>query len=130
MALPLPRITVVIEPGDGPGAERARLALSQANNGLPSLYIREVRPGTNEPARFCLRIEGDGYGITSPQNDRLQVAPITGLNDVAARLAVQQMEHMARWTLVVELANSTSLIQSTDVELIPQNSWICRMLGG
>ena len=118
VGLPLPRITVVFEPSEGPGAERARTALGQADGSKPSLYVREVKPGASEPARFRLRVEDGGYGITSPENDRLLVAPIAGLNDASARLAIQRLEHMARWTLAMELTNSTTSIQPTDVALM------------
>src|SRR5262249_55685586 len=57
VALPLPRITVVIEPGEGPGAELARTALKQAKGNRPSLYVREVTSGAGEPARFRLVVE-------------------------------------------------------------------------
>ena len=117
VALPLPRITVVLEPSEGPGAELARTALSRADGSKPSPYVREVKPGAGEPARFRLRVEDNGYGITSPENDRHLVAPIAGHNDASARLAIQRLEHMARWTLAVELTNSTTSIQSTDVDL-------------
>lgn len=117
IALPLPRITVVLEPSEGTGAELARTALSKAEGNKPSLYVREVKPGAGEPARFRLRVEDSGYCITSPENDRSLVAPITGLNDASARLAIQRLEHMSRWTLAAELTNSTTSIQSTDIAL-------------
>jgi hypothetical protein len=115
VALPLPRITVVIEPEQGPGAEWLRKALAHAEGDKPSLYVREVPPGSAEPARFRLRVENAGYGITSPESDRLLVAPIPGLDEGSARLAIQRLEHMARWTLALELANGTTSIQPTDV---------------
>ena len=118
--LPLPRIAVEIEPRQGPGAELARGELEKANQGKPSLYVREVKPESDKfAARFRLRVEDGGYVITSPENDRPLVARIDGLNESTARLAVQRLEHMARWTLVVELDSpAMSSIGPLDVDLV------------
>jgi hypothetical protein len=119
-ALPLPRITVEIEPHQGPGAALAHAALERANQGKPSLYVREVRPEVDgTPARFLLRVEDAGYIITSPENYRPFVARVDGLTESTARLAVRRLEHMARWTLVVKLDSpAISFIGPLDVDLV------------
>ncbi|HEX8202532.1 MAG TPA: hypothetical protein VF590_18790, partial [Isosphaeraceae bacterium] len=103
-ALPLPKIGVVFDPPGADGTRLALEALASAQQGMaPSLYVREVGPGA--PARFRLRAEGGGYAITSPENDRPLVARIEGQSPATARMAVQRLEHLAKWTLASELQN-------------------------
>jgi pimeloyl-ACP methyl ester carboxylesterase len=116
-ALPLPRIGVVFEPFDSEGARLAREALATAHERTrPSLYIREA--GLGAPDRFRLLAKDGGYVITSPENDRPLVARIEGLNPSTARLAIERLEHIARWTLTSELTNSATTVQPRDIDLV------------
>ena len=63
-------------------------------------------------------IARDGrFIITKPTDDRPLVAEIDGLNVAGARLAVQRLEHIARWTQIARLSNPASTIQPGDVKL-------------
>src|SRR5262249_25285812 len=52
-----------------------------------------------------------------PHDDRPLVAQVDGLNEAGARLAVQRLEHIARWTQTARLSNPASTIQPGDVKL-------------
>ncbi|MBW4591663.1 MAG: caspase family protein [Brasilonema angustatum HA4187-MV1] len=105
-SLPLPPKRVFIT-GEEAGIELARTALLQAGpQSQPSLYIREVT--TPQEAEFQLVARDGKYFITRPADDRLLVAQIPDYTTATALQVIQRLEHIARWTNIVELSSPAS----------------------
>ncbi len=122
VAVPVPRLSVRLEGQDAVGIALVRESLATAERGLkPSLYVRESL-GEETPDYRLIICDGR-FVITSPENDRALVDQIDGIHSSNARLAVQRLEHIARWRLAVELQNPGSTIQSGEVSVtITQNA--------
>ena len=110
-----PRLAARLE-GDAAACEFVKKAINIASpEGKPSLFIRVSDVGETPEFRLIAR---DGqFIITKPTDDRPLVAEIDGLNEAGARLAVQRLEHIARWTQIARLSNPASTIQPGDVKL-------------
>ena len=76
-----------------------------------------ARAGVGDAPEFRLVARDGQFVITRPEDARPLVAPIEGLNEAGARLAVQRLEHMARWTQTARLSNPASSIRPGDVKL-------------
>ncbi len=109
-SLPLPPKKVLIV-GEAAGVELARTALKTSQ----SLYIQEV---TTPDAEFKLIAREGKYLITRPVDDRPLVAQIPDYNTATATIAIQRLEHIARWTNIAELSSpATSRIQPSAVKI-------------
>ena len=111
---PAVRLPVSLE-GDAEGLRLVREALGSSEDVYPALYVRETGPG--EPARLLLRADDDRYSIRRPADGRLLVQPLTGF-DASARLAVRQLEQIARWHLTLDLANDSGALPGDAVEFL------------
>ncbi|MBW4431624.1 MAG: caspase family protein [Pelatocladus maniniholoensis HA4357-MV3] len=116
ISLPLPPKGVLMS-GEAVGLELVRtqlLSASSANH--PSLYIREV--ATPETAEFKLLARDGKYLITRPADDRPLLASIQGYTNATALQVIQRLEHITRWTNIVELSSpATSRIQPDAVQI-------------
>lgn len=116
VAVPVPRVSVRLEGSDADGISLVRASLATAERGQhPSLYVREALG--EETPDYRLIVSDGRFAITSPENDRALVDPIDGIHSSNARLAVQRLEHIARWKLAVELQNPGSTIQPSEVSV-------------
>ncbi|MBE9117676.1 caspase family protein [Lusitaniella coriacea LEGE 07157] len=115
-SLPLPPKGVFIT-GDESGVELVRKALQEAApQQQPSLYVREVE--TPEAADFKLLARNGEYLITRPTDDRPLVAQIQGYSPAKAVKAIERLEHITRWTNIVELSSpANSRIRPDAVQL-------------
>jgi len=110
-SLPLPPKKVLIV-GEAAGVELARTALKTPQS---SLYIQEV---TTPDAEFKLIARDGKYLITRPVDDHPLVAQIPGYTTATATMAIQRLEHIARWTNIAELSSpATSRIQPNAVQI-------------
>ena len=101
-SLPLPPLGVCIE-GDEAGVTLARQAIQEASpEHQQSLYVREV--AESERAEFRLLARDSRYLITRPLDGRLLVAPIVDYTVENASKAIQNLEHIARWTNIATLS--------------------------
>ncbi|MCP6762317.1 MAG: caspase family protein [Fischerella sp. CENA71] len=116
ISLPLPPKGVLMS-GEAAGLELVRTKLLSASSAnQPSLYIREV--ATPETAEFKLLAHDGKYLITRPADDRPLVASIQGYTDATALQVIQRLEHITRWTNIVELSSpATSRIQPDAVQM-------------
>ncbi len=115
ISLPAPALAVGLE-GDAAACELVSKAVDSASpEGQPSLFIRVARPEENSDFRLVAR--NGQFVITKPNDDRPLVAQVDGLNEAGATLAVQRLEHIARWTQTARLNNPASTIQPGDVKL-------------
>ncbi|MFB2770832.1 caspase domain-containing protein [Pelatocladus sp. BLCC-F211] len=116
-SLPLPPKGVLMS-GEAPGLELVRSKLLSASSGnQPSLYIREV--ATPETAEFKLLARDGKYLITRPADDRPLVASIQGYTNATALQVIQRLEHITRWTNIVELSSpATSRIRPDAVQML------------
>ena len=113
ISLPPPTIGVYLE-GDSDALEQVRQQLQRVSPGeKPSLYIREEHELAK--AQYRLLAKGGQYVITKPSDDRPLVEPLKGY-DKAFR-AVKNLEHIARWTTTIDLANPESQIPANAVKV-------------
>ena len=121
-SLPLPPLKVYIK-GETPGTELANLALqTAAPSDRPSLYLSTA--DTPLEADYHLVARDNKYWITQPEDDRPLVAPIpensfqTNYTAENAAQAILRLEHIARWTNILELSSPlTSRLKPTDVTM-------------
>ncbi|WZO96075.1 caspase family protein [Isosphaeraceae bacterium EP7] len=115
ISLPTPRTGVVLI-GDTAGVTLIRDAISKSSVAKkPSPFIREASDG--EAPEFRLTASDGRFVITRPEDERPLVAEIEGIDESGVELAVRRLEHMARWTQTLRLANSASSIGPDDVKL-------------
>jgi len=91
--------------GDRAAVDAVRTAIaSAAPGGRPSIYVRTALPGVRPD---CLLVaEEREYRILSPLDSRMLCASILSDTAESARVAVQRLEHIARWNQVRELRNT------------------------
>jgi pimeloyl-ACP methyl ester carboxylesterase len=100
-SLPLPPLGVYFE-GDAEALNAVRQELQKIGiGGKPSLYVREVEKVAE--AQYRLLAHESQYLITKPSDRRPLVRQLEGYNEANARKAVENLEHIARWTAVVQL---------------------------
>ncbi|NEQ23242.1 MAG: caspase family protein, partial [Microcoleus sp. SIO2G3] len=105
VSLPLPALGVYFE-GDAGAIEQVAQEMQMASGGKPSLYVRRVE--ALQEAQYRLLARGDEFLITKPTDDRPLVEQLVGYSQINARKVVQNLEHIARWTSIVELQNPAS----------------------
>jgi pimeloyl-ACP methyl ester carboxylesterase len=121
-SVPLPQLKVHFL-GDDAGIELARKALSTAAEGSkPSLFVREAESLTD--ANYYLEASLGQYWIKQLTDKHPLVAPIPEAPDTQgytrqrAEQIIKRLEHVARWTNILELKTSpTSQIKAGDVEM-------------
>jgi pimeloyl-ACP methyl ester carboxylesterase len=122
-SLPLERLKVFIkgEPSEATGVELARQALQTADDGEPS-YVTKV--DESEDANYHLLARNGQYWITHPKDERPLLAPIpkkpdqVGYTPQRALQVIRRLEHIARWTNILELSTpARSGIKPDDVEM-------------
>jgi hypothetical protein len=123
-SLPLSPLKVYFlsEPGEEKGVELALEELNKAASGKPSLYVRQVE--SSEDADCRLQARAGQYWIMQPEDSLALLAPIpevpdaVGYTQQTAWQAIQRLEHIARWTNILELKSPvTSQIKPGDVEM-------------
>lgn len=115
-SLPLPPLGVYFE-GDEAGVNLAREHLKIAGlDSKPSAYVRE--PEDIDNAEFRLLCRNNQYIITRPTDERPLVAQIDGYTPDNADKAIKRLEHIARWTTITQLANtSATQIKAADMKM-------------
>ncbi|MFN8444207.1 MAG: caspase family protein [Caldilineaceae bacterium] len=113
-SLPLPAMTVSLA-GDKAALQLIRNALqvASANQG-PSLLIKEAKA---EKATLRLIAADDNYRIQRSADAYPLAVDTPGFNEQGARLAVQRLEHVARWSTIQELNNPTSRLSPNAVKM-------------
>lgn len=112
--LPLAPQLVSFE-GDAAALDLVRDALTQAGpDGGPSLLVREA---DQSEAAYVLTAAPEGYRIRRTGDSFALVVDTPGHNESSALLAVQRLEHIARWRQTVALANPASRIPAGAVRL-------------
>ena len=118
-ASPLPRLLVRLS-GDEEALPAIEAALNAANNGEPSIFVRIAGSAADvEQAQLRLTAVADEqvYRI-SRTHDSLALFIDTPYSDPqAATIAVQRLEHIARWMKIYELHNPNTHILSDDITL-------------
>ncbi|HEY9852947.1 MAG TPA: caspase family protein [Leptolyngbyaceae cyanobacterium] len=116
ISLPLPPLGVHFE-GEEAGVKLARQAIQLAGlNNKASAYVREEQDSAK--AQFRLLCSNNQYLIARPADDRPLVAQIDGYTPQNAFIAIQRLEHIARWNAIAELPSSgNGLIKVGDVEM-------------
>ncbi len=111
--IPLAKLPVKFE-GLQTGIEAARKALATISDGKPSLFVTEEEK--NPEYRL---IAQDGYLVARAADDRPLLEKIRKpkLED-AAKEAIGQLEHIARWKATSLLENSDSSLSAKDVKII------------
>jgi len=113
---PLPALGVFMA-GDGAALELVRQALATAgDNGKASLLVREI--AAEDAAALRLDAADGAYRISRAMADRPLVAAIDGTNPDGARLAVERLEHVARWETVARLANHGGRLGTEPFEVV------------
>lgn len=108
-SLPLPPKGIVLT-GDPIGLELVRTKLQS------SLYVQEVE--TAEAAEFKLIAQDNFYSISRATDNHPLVSAIQGYTSETAVQVVSRLEHMVRWTNIVELASpAVSWISSDAVQM-------------
>jgi pimeloyl-ACP methyl ester carboxylesterase len=123
--IPLPPLKIYIrsEDSEKAGLELVKQALqTSAPNSKPSLYVSLVEDP--KKADYDLVIREGQYWITQPYDKRPLIAPIpessaeAGYTSENAHQVVVRLEHIARWTNILELSTpQTSSIKADDVEM-------------
>ncbi|MBW4447244.1 MAG: caspase family protein [Spirirestis rafaelensis WJT71-NPBG6] len=123
--IPLPPLKIYIrsEDSEKAGLELVKQALqTSAPNSKPSLYVSLVEDP--KKADYDLVIRGGQYWITQPYDQRPLIAPIpenstqAGYTSENAREVILRLEHIARWTNILELSTpATSSVKTDDVEM-------------
>ncbi len=113
-ALPLLPLPIAFT-GDTAALDLARDALAHAGpTGGPSLLVRESDPA--EAACF-LHAQNGAYRIQRSGDGYPLVVATPGFHPEGARLAVERLEHIARWRQTVELSNPASQLAPGAVRL-------------
>lgn len=102
VSLPLPALGVYLK-GDAAAIDQVVQEIQIAVGDKPSLYVRRVE--TLAEAQYRLLARDGEFVITRPTDDRPLVEQLVGYSQINARKTVQNLEHMARWTSIVELQN-------------------------
>ncbi|WP_036263217.1 caspase family protein [Mesorhizobium sp. WSM2561] len=116
VATPLPAMGVHLK-GSAIALQLVRQALAKANEGgTPSLLAREVTADD----RASIRVDADENSIRiSPAlGESPLVAEIEGINEDGARIAVERLEHIARWDAIARLNNVGSRLSDGPVEIV------------
>jgi len=111
----LPPLSVFLT-GDAAGTEALQRALAtSAPNGQPSLYVHAI--DQIEGANFQVLAQDDAYTIAAVTDQRTLVKPVSGYSAPSATKIVQNLEHIARWKTISELASPASSQIQGDISL-------------
>jgi pimeloyl-ACP methyl ester carboxylesterase len=117
--LPIPALSVYLEAGsesaDRQAVDAIRQAIQTANDGRPSLYIRVV--DNPEEAQYRLLAKNQQLIIAKPFDEKPLIEQLINYSDLNFRKAVQNLEHISRWTTVAELSNPDSKLPPNCVAL-------------
>ncbi len=117
-SIPLPPLTIALE-GDEAGVALVRQALRgnlPGANSEPSAYVCEVEP--SEGATWQVSAQEGNYRIVHAQTNRALGSPLQSYNQNNAAQLVRYLEHIARWTIVAELASpANSRIPPTALQM-------------
>ncbi len=103
---PLPPLSIFIE-GEAAGVEMLRQAITIAAPGnRPSLYVQAT--DQIEGASYRVVAKGDEYTITSVAEQRPLVTAVAGYDTVNVTKVVKDLEHIARWKTIADLASPAS----------------------
>ena len=115
VALPLPPVLVALH-GQEEALQLVRDSLAAAGpERAPSLLVREARQG--EAAELSVEAENERYRIRRVGDSYPLVVDVRGFDRANAALAVEQLEHIARWLRIVRLENKTSRIAPGDIRM-------------
>jgi pimeloyl-ACP methyl ester carboxylesterase len=116
VTLPIAPVEVCLE-GDASGQNLIRDALAVAGEfGGPSLLVREAQREDAE-LRLVAMVPGH-YRTLRPADGRQLIADVEGFTAETARKAVEQLEHIARWTRIAQLSNpATELDDQVRMEI-------------
>jgi Caspase domain/Lecithin:cholesterol acyltransferase len=105
--IPLAKLSMKFE-GVKKGIEAARKALATVSDGKPSLFVAE-----EENPEYRLIAEEGGYTVARAADDRPLLEKISKPKlEEAAKEAIGQLEHIARW-------KATSLLENPDTKISP-----------
>ena len=109
--LPLSPLTVQLA-GQEAGVALIRSTIATSGpGGSASCWVRE----TQQPSDFRLVAEHDGYTLLRTSDDRSVVAH-RGISAASALRALEDLEHIARWTRIAELTNPGTRLISDAVQ--------------
>ncbi len=120
IASPLPRLLVQLTGDDQAALDEAQAALETANEGQPSMYIRAAKTEAElEQAELSLVALADEqvYRIRRAHDSLGLFVDTPFSTPLAPQIAIQRLEHMARWIKIYELHNPDSKIKSDDIAL-------------
>ncbi len=113
-ALPLTKLTVALQ-GEPRALALVRDALAHAGpTGEASLLVAE---GSGTGVDLTLTAAADRYRIGRQGDGYALVVDTPGFNEGSAQLVVQRLEHIARWSKIMELDNPASKLGVQDVTL-------------
>ncbi|MGC1306039.1 MAG: caspase family protein [Phormidesmis sp.] len=100
---PLPPLQVFLE-GEAAGIAALQRAIASAGpNGGPSLYVQATEQANG--AAYRVLVADNAYVITALSGDRPLVAPVSGYDTTSAFKVAKDLEHIARWKTIAELAS-------------------------
>lgn len=115
IATPLPANQVYLE-GEPKALALLRHALVNANGrGRPSFLVREAEAEID--ADFRVTAGTTAFRLSRASAERPLVSEIEGIDENGARLAVERLEHVARWQAVAGLNNSISQLGGEPVKI-------------
>ncbi len=117
IAVPLPPLGVYLE-GDEAGitlvSEKLKTAGIDSKHSSP--YIRQEQELSQ--AEFRLVCRNEQYSIARTTEDKPLVAEIDGYTPNNAEQVIKRLEHIARWTTIVQLSNTAATqIKAGDVQM-------------
>jgi caspase domain-containing protein len=120
-AVPLPAMRVAFS-GEERAVEIIRHALAEAGpQGQPSLLVREGAPAD---AELIVSAENSLYRIRRRADAYALVVDTPGFTSDGAQLAVERLEHIARWRTIVEVGNPSRRLppDAVRVEILRQDA--------
>ncbi|MEO0888461.1 MAG: hypothetical protein AAFY54_21420, partial [Cyanobacteria bacterium J06648_10] len=114
-----PPLPILLE-GDTAGIENLSQAIATAGPGQqPSLYVQAAQPNTTDAhgAEYRVVAQNNTYTITASTDRRPLVSAVQGYSPANALQVVKNLEHIARWKTIVELASPSSSQIQGSVEL-------------
>ncbi len=114
-SLPLPPIAVSLE-GDKAALELIRTAMQHA---APDKGTFTAGQRSRQPTKATLRLiaADNGYRIQRSADAYPMAVDTPEFTEASAKLAVQRLEHIARWSKISELSNPTSRLPANAVKM-------------
>jgi Caspase domain len=119
--VPLPPVAVSIQADPDVAARLTEAVRTSGPGSGPSPHIRVVPPGDEPTARLLIRVcRTDGSRIQLASADHEPLAPPDDTDDRGIARTVGDLEHVARWLQVRNLANpSPALEGAVRIEVLP-----------